>query len=339
MSQKHLKVFISYKWEDEDHNKWVEKFATDLRAAGIDAILDRWEVRFGDSFTDYMTSKIKEADVILFIMTSRSVAAVEAPKGQGGAIKFEMQMATSRRIAGENMRLIGIYREGQETAAHLRDHRYADFRDDSQYQTNLRELLDDLLGIEKRPPLNLRVDSDFEYRPVPISSELERRDMSVLRAIYSYSLDNNTDFIDISRFEQSTEGKDIVNSLGNKLYDTIEVLADNGYFDNPKKIGNRLLIVHGNSYGFYTCAHFLGFPALDKLLYSAIRSVVGHGVPMKGNELANDLVAFGELSPTVILYLLKIMRNRGWIRFARPMGTNNPPIISGLTPQGKRAAE
>lgn len=156
-----LKVFISYKWEDDAHNKWVEKFATDLRTAGIDAKLDKWEVRFGDSFTDYMTSKIAEADVVLFIMSSRSVAAAEAPRGEGGAVKFEMQMATSRRIAGEKMRLIGIYREGNQTAAHLRDHRYADFRDDTQYLSSLQELIDDLLGKEKRPPLGDTGDSNL----------------------------------------------------------------------------------------------------------------------------------------------------------------------------------
>ena len=148
-----LKVFISYKWEDKDHNEWVERFASDLRSAGIDAKLDRWEVRFGDSFTDYMTSKIAEADVFLFIMTTGSVAAAEAPTGQGGALKFEVQMATSRRIAGESIRVIGIYREGHNTAAHLRDHKYADFRNDSEYTARLRELVDDLLEKVKRPPL------------------------------------------------------------------------------------------------------------------------------------------------------------------------------------------
>ena len=161
-----MRVFISYKWEDESHNKWVQKFASDLRAAGIDAMLDVWEVRYGDSFTHYMTSKITEADVVLFIMTSRSVKAVEAPTGEGGAVKFEIQMATSRRTAGEKMRLIGVYREGDATPAHLRDHRYADFRDDSQYEIRLNELIDDLREIDKRPP----IQANFSSR---ISAQLE----------------------------------------------------------------------------------------------------------------------------------------------------------------------
>ena len=107
-----------------------------------------------------MTSKIAEADVVLFVMTTRSVAAVEAPI-VGGAVKFEMQMASSRKIAGEQMRLIGLYREGNQTAAHLRDHRYADFRYDSPYKASLQELIDDLLGKEKRPPLGSAVDSNI----------------------------------------------------------------------------------------------------------------------------------------------------------------------------------
>ena len=136
------KVFISYKWEDDAHNEWVMQFATDLRLNGIDAKLDRWEVHLGDSFTDYMTSKINEADVVLFIITTAAVEAVESRKG---AVNFEMQMATARRTTGENMRLIGIYKEGDKTLAHLRDHRYADFRDDTRYEEDLKNLIDDLL--------------------------------------------------------------------------------------------------------------------------------------------------------------------------------------------------
>lgn len=151
------KVFISYKWESDDHNDWVMKFAVDLRSAGIDALLDRWEVRYGDSFTDYMASKISESDVMLFIMTTASVASVEESAGKGGAVKFEMQLASSRKIAGENIRIIPIYREGTKTAAHVKDHRYADFRDDSKYSNNLQLLISDLLEIGPlAPPIGLR---------------------------------------------------------------------------------------------------------------------------------------------------------------------------------------
>ncbi len=148
-----MKVFISYKWEDSAHNLWVEKLAKDLRFAKIDALLDKWEVSFGDSFIDYMTDKISEADAVLFIITQASVDAVEAPKNKGGPVKFEMQMATARNISEEKMRLIGIYRSGEKPPAHLRDKRYADFRNDSKYTESLHQLIDDLNGKVKAPLL------------------------------------------------------------------------------------------------------------------------------------------------------------------------------------------
>lgn len=151
-NHRRLRVFVSYKWQDDLHNGWVEKFASDLRQHGIETILDKWYVRYGDSFIDYMTSMIGIADVVLFIMTEKSVEAVEANSG-GGAVKFEMQLAKTRSIAGENMRLIGILREGDAVPAHLRDRRYADFRQDSAYESRLRDLVDDLLRKMKTPEL------------------------------------------------------------------------------------------------------------------------------------------------------------------------------------------
>lgn len=148
-----MKAFICYKREDEDHNRWVEKFATDLRLGGIDALLDRWEVKLGESFSDYMTRSINTADAVLFVMTASSIQAVEECAPHGGAVKFEFQMATARKIAGEKFRLIGILRQGERTAKQLRDSCYADFRKDETYREMLKKLVEDLIGFSEKPPL------------------------------------------------------------------------------------------------------------------------------------------------------------------------------------------
>ena len=89
-----LKTFISYKWEGEAHNRWVETFAADLRAAGIDAQLDKWEIRAGDSLTEYMTSRIDEASVILCIITDEYVVRDgPAPPGAAKGIGFVRRMS------------------------------------------------------------------------------------------------------------------------------------------------------------------------------------------------------------------------------------------------------
>lgn len=44
-----LTVFVSYKWDSGEHVAWVRRLAADLRAHGIDAVLDQWMVRLGRS--------------------------------------------------------------------------------------------------------------------------------------------------------------------------------------------------------------------------------------------------------------------------------------------------
>jgi hypothetical protein len=45
------RVFISYSWESEDHKSWVRYLGERLYKAGIEARLDQWFVRPGESFT------------------------------------------------------------------------------------------------------------------------------------------------------------------------------------------------------------------------------------------------------------------------------------------------
>ena len=147
-----VKAYVAYKWESGEHVSWVRRFAADLRAEGVEAILDQWDVRYGESFTTFMQRRISEADVILFVITPGAVAAAESVDGQGGALQFEVQMMNARRIA-DGVRIIGVYRSGDRPPHYLRDHRYVDFREDREYLTSIASLANDLLGRWEAPPL------------------------------------------------------------------------------------------------------------------------------------------------------------------------------------------
>jgi TIR domain len=151
--ESNMRVFISYKWEGLHHNRWVERLAGDLRARGIDALLDKWEVKLGQSFSDYMTEAISSVDAVLFIMTPASLDSAEAASDRGGAVKFEVQLAIARKIAGERFRFIGILRKGERPVRHLRDNRYLDFRSRKRYSRMIDELVADLSGQSNKPPL------------------------------------------------------------------------------------------------------------------------------------------------------------------------------------------
>ena len=147
-----IRAFVSYKWESAEHVAWVSGLAADLRAMGVETILDLWEVRYGESFTTYMQRHIAKADVILFVISAGAVVAAEARDGEGGALQFEVQMMNARRMS-EGVRIIGVYRSGDRPPEYLRDHRYVDFRSEREYRTALRSLADDLLGRGGPPPV------------------------------------------------------------------------------------------------------------------------------------------------------------------------------------------
>jgi hypothetical protein len=159
-----LRTFISYKWESAEVTGWVERFATDLRQNGVDALLDKWEVSYGDSFVEYMTSKIPSADAFLFVITPGAVASVESQGKAGGAVKFEVEMARAQTIAGEALRFIPVLLKGDGPPKHLRATRYVDFRDPARYSEVFASLLDDLKGKQRKPPLLGQAQLEYEAR-------------------------------------------------------------------------------------------------------------------------------------------------------------------------------
>jgi hypothetical protein len=43
----HPRVFISYSWTDPEHEQFVLDLATTLRGHGVDAMLDKWDLKPG----------------------------------------------------------------------------------------------------------------------------------------------------------------------------------------------------------------------------------------------------------------------------------------------------
>ena len=147
------RVMIAYKHQNQLRDQWVRQLCAHLRSKfGIDARLDDFEVDYGQSFSDYMTLEIdRECDALLFVITPASVAAVDHEKT--GGLHFEIQLANARRMRDSSFRIIGVYREGTDTTSYLRDDRWIDFRDDSLYANQIRELALSLWRERTKPPL------------------------------------------------------------------------------------------------------------------------------------------------------------------------------------------
>ena len=59
------KVFISYSWTTPEHEQRVLDIATELVESGIDAILDKWDLKEGDD-ADGLTGSV----LVIILLTS-----------------------------------------------------------------------------------------------------------------------------------------------------------------------------------------------------------------------------------------------------------------------------
>jgi hypothetical protein len=78
------KVFISYSWSTPEHQQWVIDLATQLRDNGVDAILDKWDLKEGHDSIVFMEKMVTDASVEKVVIVSDSVYAEKANGRRGG---------------------------------------------------------------------------------------------------------------------------------------------------------------------------------------------------------------------------------------------------------------
>ena len=143
------RVFISHSSADAE---WVRRLATDLRANGVYAWLDVWDMPPGKPLSDAMQDGIQSAHDMLLVMTPASMSSIRA--GTGG-VAFEVHVGEGRRFRDRSFRIIGIYREQCDAPEKLRNRigRWLDFTDDKEYSDRLKELVAWLEGRRLGPPI------------------------------------------------------------------------------------------------------------------------------------------------------------------------------------------
>lgn len=135
-------AFISYSWDNIEHQQWVFNLTNRLRTKGIVATMDLFETQQGTvNLNQMMIKNIKESDYVVIVLTEEY--AKKSDNFQGG-VGFET-MLTIPDIKNNLDKLIFIMRHnGDYTKVfpyHLRDVYAIDFSDDSQFETKFEELI------------------------------------------------------------------------------------------------------------------------------------------------------------------------------------------------------
>ncbi|OIV40358.1 toll/interleukin-1 receptor domain-containing protein [Flavobacterium johnsoniae] len=143
MEENRKTVFISYSWDNTEHQEWVLNLAKDLTEKyGIIVILDQYQLNTGSDLPYFMEQSIEKADKVLIILTPNyKTRAEERKKGVG----YESTMITQEIFESDitKIKFLPILRIGtSETSSpkFLKSKVYQNMVDDKKYFEELLKL-------------------------------------------------------------------------------------------------------------------------------------------------------------------------------------------------------
>lgn len=90
----HPKVFLSYSWTSVEHEQFVLDLATSLRNHGVDAILDKWDLKPGQDKYVFMESMVVNAEVLkVLVVCDRQYQ--EKANSRAGGVGTESQIISN----------------------------------------------------------------------------------------------------------------------------------------------------------------------------------------------------------------------------------------------------
>lgn len=139
-------MFISYSWSTEDHQAWVIRLATQLREAGVDVILDKWDLREGQDAHAFMERMVSDPEIKKVVLICDRVYAEKANTRRGG-VGTETQIITPELYAKtDQTKFVAVIAERDESGqpylpVFVGSRIHVDLSDAEAYGRNLEQLL------------------------------------------------------------------------------------------------------------------------------------------------------------------------------------------------------
>lgn len=178
------KVFVSH--ASEDKQRFVVKFAQRLRENGVDAWLDQWEMRPGDSLVDKIFEQgLKQAQAVVIVV---SAASVHKPW-----VREELNLSVVKRIS-QGLKLIPVVIDQCEVPEALQSTIWQRIDDLENYDAAFQRILSAIFDVSDKPVLGKRPERYVAEKPVLPAFTVN--DERVLRAVAKYEIDEDAGYID-----------------------------------------------------------------------------------------------------------------------------------------------
>ena len=207
------KVFVSHASEDKD--RFVIRFAEKLRARGIDAWLDKWEMLPGDRLVDKIFEEgIKEAGTVIIVLSEFSIVKPW--------VREELNASVVKRI-DEGIKLIPVVIDKCEVPEALKSTVWIKIDDLTSYDASFDKIIASIFGATDKPPLG----------PVPKYAEsfsygiggLNKIDNLVFRLSCEFKMKNGNAFVDPEKIFLNSEESVVPQS---ELVESLEILDQQG---------------------------------------------------------------------------------------------------------------
>lgn len=140
------KLFVSYSWTTPDHEAWVLQLATELRESGVNAILDKWDLKEGHDAYAFMEKMVTDPDIKKVILVCDKAYA-DKTDGRSGGVGTEAQIISGEIYQRQDQdKFVAIVVERDEEGraylpAYYRSRIYIDLSDPSAFAENFERLL------------------------------------------------------------------------------------------------------------------------------------------------------------------------------------------------------
>ncbi len=289
------KAFISHASEDKD--RFVLNFARRLRENGVDAWVDKWEMKPGDQLVKKIFEEgLGQADVVIIVLSKTSV--------QKPWVQRELGVSVVNKI-NRKVRLIPVVIDDCDIPESLWSDLWERIKDVTSYDESFDRILQAIFGISDKPAVG-SPPARFSG-PAPKVGGLQRVDELVLGAIYRRRIDEDALFVELDSLSQDPSLKGIPQR---ELDESISILGNQDFIDEDSPG-----IVQLTPRGFqeYASAYENEF----KAVYDQIAALLVSENMVQCEDLAvrvNKPCSFVEL-------VLELMEEDGYIRVFRSIGS------------------
>ncbi|MDD5358807.1 MAG: toll/interleukin-1 receptor domain-containing protein [Sulfurovaceae bacterium] len=290
------KVFISHASEDKE--RFVIGFASKLRANGVDAWLDKWEMLPGDSLVEKIFEEgIKEADAFIIVLSNHSV--------NKPWVREELNASFVKRI-GKNSKIIPIVLDNCIVPECLQSTIWENINNHQNYEESFTRILNSILGLFDKPALGHT--PSYATSKINELQGLLKIDTLIFTQACQTVLSKDHKSVNLSEIYDDLKALGISDE---DILDSLEILDSKGYIKATKAISGMIPFFTISTFGFNEFAQ-ANIENYEEIINDVCIKLINHSL---NNNV--DVADMTKYPLALVNHIFDLLENKGLIKTAK----------------------